>query len=136
MPFAGAVTYKDLPQATVSAWHVCVSMQRFSWAPPSGKVQVMESTRPVLPLTATETHSNIYSTCYELPQIEVYSEMELAGLRYAKRPALVFYLDGHAANELFAGKRKHIVEAKLQRRIPTSVRHCGNHIQNICMLLT
>lgn len=128
----------SLHAATKSSWNVLVSSQRFAWCssrPDAGHTWYQaDFTRPNVPI-ATDAAECLMDGLYCLKAVEHFSDLELAGAQAATITIAHFDLDGHAANaRLVAGRRATLlaqVDPDSGRSLLTSVRHCGNHANNL-----
>ena len=123
-----------------SAWHVLVSLQRFSFVRggddgPGGWVKI-DFTRPSVAMVSSESGETIWQGLYHVKSVKHFSQFEMAGLRRAKWAFLHFDLDGHSGGlRSTALRRQEIINAvgpDNKNSMPAvSVRHCGNHSQNL-----
>ena len=89
----------------MSAWHILVSIQSFSWMGHDGGVKRCTTYRPTVPLSATENVDTLYDSLYVLKQIEHFGLFELKALR-AFMKLFHFDIDGHGSNFGVVSRRK------------------------------
>ena len=123
-----------------SAWNVMVSLQRFVWTPmpaaddddyPLPNWSLFEVNRPNVAVLGSETGENVAEALYYVVQMRQMERLELAGIKHSTIGTLHFDLDGHPANARAAAIRRSDVEKATGKTPLTSLRHCGNHSQNL-----
>lgn len=114
-------------QTTRSSWNCLVSRQRFAWTLLAiARWFQSEFVRPNVPLLG-DAGENLLDGLYGLPVVAPFLDFENSGLRQADISIAHYDLDGHAANiRMVAGRRADLPQTTL-----VSVRHCGNHANNL-----
>ena len=116
-----------LPDVCRSSWNVLVSSQRFAWCF-EGATQWFQSdfVRPNVPIVS-DAGECLLDGMYRVPSVSAFADLEVAGMQAAGIGIAHWDLDGHPANiRMVAGRR-----AELKPGTLVSVRHCGNHANNL-----
>lgn len=130
------VGFTDCPQVTTSSYHVFVSMQEFAWVLAGDDDEERQwhkhlPERPVVPIIGGESGEVLHSAAYLVDQVKAYTAHEASGVQRARMSSLHWDLDGHPANLRMAALRRDAVIRETGRTPCCSVRHCGNHCQNL-----
>jgi len=118
-----------LPSVTKSSWNVLVSSQRFAWCFDNERQHEWYQTdfvRPNVPI-ASDAAECLLDGLYHLPATASFKDLEDLGMKTAQVAIAHWDLDGHPANgRMVAGRRAQLAEGVL-----ASIRHCGNHANNL-----
>ena len=124
---------EEADHVTSSSWNVMVAFQRFVWTTlgDGDPAHRFDPARPNVPVMGSENARMLHSTLYEAPQAKPYSDFEEAGCKHAALAALRFDLDGHPSNPLSVAIRRQSIIDRCGKVPLISLRHCGNHCQNL-----
>ncbi len=135
LPFVGLSD--DMSHAGRSAWHVMNSLQRFSWTMHQVSDNELspwfcfEVTRPIVPILSSEKGATLGQSLFGVEQVRSHERFERIGLKCGSRSSLHFDLDGHSANIRMVCIRRAFLSRENGQPPMTTVRHCGNHVQNL-----
>ena len=111
-----------------------VAAHRFSWITRSGKWEKFDSQHSNVALVSSETGECIWDSWYNVDAVRSHAEFEEAGIRSAVWVFMHFDLDGLVPNVRGVACRRVDIHNKCGRVVPTSIRHCGNHVMNLVEL--
>ena len=140
------VNLKGEKASTRTSWNVMVSQNAFTWMTRSKDAETaatspytwgrIDMVRPNVALTATETPYTVHGAMYTARAVKDFADFELGAVRLANISFLHWDLDGHFSNILAAAQRR-VEVIRLSGRLPLcSVRHCGNHVNQLIEVST